>query len=308
MTAALRLAQHPPLDSSQAPDTADFAAGRGEVELARAGGRTRVVRMRADSPLRLLNPGGHASGAWVVAGSYGGGLVDGDRLDLAVRCGEGTTTIIGTQASTKVYRTGGNGRGADRGVGCRQSMRASIGHDALLVSWPDPVTCFAGSQYHQHQSFELTPTASLVAVDWLTSGRMARGERWAFARYQSATSVRIDGRLRWRESLTLDPADGPLDALARTAGMDCLGIAWVMGPAFADVAETILRRLEREPIDPRRPVLFGVSRLDDGDGAAMTGTVLRFAARSTDAAWLWLRGQLSGALSVVGMDPWSRRG
>lgn len=283
-----------------------YGAGEGLVELAVVGGRTEVVGLRAESPLRLLSPRSRSEAAWVVAGSYGGGLVSGDRLSVNVRCRPHTCVVLGTQATTKIYR---NRIGAAVGLpaACRQEISATLDDGATLVSWPDPVTCFKGSRFVQRQTFRLSSTASLVAVDWMTSGRMARGERWAFESYRTETSIYVDGRLRLRDSTTLDPLDGPFDVTARTAGFDVLGMAWVVGPRFSSVAAGLMSRLERDPIDPRRDVLYGISPLAD-PGTGDAGVVIRFAARSTDAGWRWLRSQLSGVLDVIGIDPWSRRG
>lgn len=304
--------------------TAVRRPGCGHAELRRVGGRTAVVRLEADSPLRLLAPRQRSAAAWVVAGSYGGGLVSGDRLDVTLRCGDVTTVVLGTQASTKVYRAAGGPAGSDVPPGrdapaakqpptarslAEQSLAATVGESAVLLSWPDPVTCFAGSRYRQAQRFELAATASLLAVDWLTSGRMARDERWAFDRYESRTTIATASRPVVRDALRLDPADGPLDAPARTGGFGCLGTAWLVGPAFAPAACGLLDRLGRSPIDPRRDVQFAVSPIggggSDSDGG---GAVLRFAGRSTESAWRWLREQLAGAVAVVGIDPWTRRG
>lgn len=279
------------------------SAGTGVVELAAVNGWTEVVRLRAESPLRLLAPRRRSDPsrtAWIVAGSYGGGLVDGDRLSVAVRCGPGTAAVLGTQASTKVYRSAASRR-AGASVGSGQALDATLADGAVLIAWPDPVTCFAGSRYAQRQAFDLAPSASLLAVDWVTSGRMARGERWAFDRYHSVTEIRVAGRLRVRDAVLLDPADGPLDAVARTGGFDCLGTAWLVGPALEPAVSAVLAALGRAPIDPRRDVQFGVSPV-------AAGAVVRFAGRSTEATWRWLREQLAGCLTVVGLDPWARRG
>jgi urease accessory protein len=288
---------------------------RGEVELAVVAGRTAAVRLRSASPLRLLWPRQRSAAGWVVAGTYGGGLVSGDHVDLTVVAGPGTAAVLGTQASTKVYRSaagadvepdcgrdaGGGGGGGVTGT-CVQSLAATLGDEATFISWPDPVTCFAGARYRQTQAFDLAGSASLVAVDWLTSGRMARGERWAFARYESLTRVAVAGRPGVHDALRLDPADGPLDAPGRTGGMACLGTAWLVGPAFAAAAAAVLAAVGRAPIDPRRDVQFAASPLADG------GAVVRFAGRSTEAASRWLRATLAGTLAVVGLDPWARRG
>ena len=57
--------------------------------------------------------------------------------------------------------------------------------DALLAVVPDPIVCFADADFTQTQRYDLHPDASLVMVDWITSGRHASGERWAFSRYES---------------------------------------------------------------------------------------------------------------------------
>jgi urease accessory protein len=269
--------------------------GSGSVELALLNGRTQVIRLASQSPLRLLSPRHHVKAAWIVAGSYGGGLLARDRLGIDLQCRAGTTTILSTQASTKVYRAS-SGPGASG-----QRLTATLAALATLISWPDPVTCFAGARYEQAQSFHLEPSSSLLAVDWLTSGRMARGERWEFNYYSSRTTVHVNGELKIHETLTLDPRDGSLDAPARAGGMNCLGVAWVIGPQFDAAAQALLQRLARSPIDPRRDVLFAISSLTGG-------AVIRFAGRSTEAVTRWLRQQLKEAVDVAGFDPWSRRG
>lgn len=43
----------------------------------------------------------------------------------------------------------------------------------------------------QHQRFLLEQGSSLVLVDWLTSGRMSRGEGWEFNRLESRNEVMV---------------------------------------------------------------------------------------------------------------------
>ena len=47
----------------------------------------------------------------------------------------------------------------------------------LLVVAPDPLVPFANSAYAGTQRYDLQPGASLVAVDWVASGRAICGER-----------------------------------------------------------------------------------------------------------------------------------
>ena len=58
------------------------------------------------------------------------------------------------------------------------------------------MVCFAGADFAQTQRYDLHADASLVLVDWMTSGRHASGERWAFSRYESRFDITRDGPQR----------------------------------------------------------------------------------------------------------------
>ena len=77
------------------PGQSGAAPGRGRVEIVRRGERSVVTRAVATSPLRLLTPRNHGRGAWVYTATYGGGLVDGDaiQLDISVGAGRGGDAV-----------------------------------------------------------------------------------------------------------------------------------------------------------------------------------------------------------------------
>ncbi|HKA86003.1 MAG TPA: urease accessory protein UreD, partial [Haliangiales bacterium] len=160
----------------------ELAPGEGVCEVARRGAGSAVVRLAARSPLRLLTPRNHGGAAWVVTTSYGGGLVDGDALRIALRVGPGAAAYLATQSSTKVYPGAAS-----------QTIVADVGDGGLLVSLPDPVVCFAGARYRQDATIRLGAGAGLVWLDGLTAGRAARGERWRFAGYRARTRIERGG-------------------------------------------------------------------------------------------------------------------
>jgi sodium/pantothenate symporter len=134
-----------------------ISSGAGLVELAVVAGATAVVRRRATTPLKLLTPRSMNGVAHVVASTYGGGLLAGDEVALMVMAGPATRCTLGTQASTKVYRS-------EIGQVSRQSLEADVGPGAILAVAPDPVTCFAGARYEQCQRFRLAAGASLLLL------------------------------------------------------------------------------------------------------------------------------------------------
>jgi urease accessory protein len=271
-------------------------AGAGAVELRRVGDSTAVVRRLARSPLKLLTPRGPGAAAHVVTSTYGGGLLPGDDIRLDVDAGEGTRVVLGTQASTKVYR-------GESGAGARQSLRAVVRAGAMLAVVPDPVTCFAGARYEQRQRFELEENAALVLVDWLTAGRVACGERWAMRRYLSDTRVSVDGSCVARDALRLDPDDGPIDAPHRTGRFDCLATVMLVGEAFAPAAGDALRRVNAVALRRRAGLLASASPLPSG----YPGAVVRVAGGGTEAVGRFARELLTAAWETLGENPWARR-
>jgi urease accessory protein len=270
--------------------------GAGAVEFRRVDDSTAVVRRLARSPLKLLTPRGPGPAAHVVTSTYGGGLLPGDDIRLEVVAGEGTRAVLGTQASTKVYRS-------ERGAGARQSLRAALKRDAVLAVVPDPVTCFAGARYEQRQRFELERGASLLLVDWITAGRVACGERWAMRRYAADTRVDVGGTCVARDALRLDPEDGPIGAPHRMGRFDCLATVMLVGPAFAPAAADAMRRVNTVALRRRAGLLASASPLPSG----CPGAVVRVAGGGAEAVGRFVHALLAAAWDALGEDPWARR-
>ena len=272
-----------------------MASGRGELRIARAGAHSVVARAFATSPLRLLTPRNDGHAAWVFTSSFGGGLVDGDRLSLDVNVGDGAAAFISTQASTKVYRSP-NGTSAQ--------LRAEVGRTGLLVSVPDPVVCFADSRFDQHQTFDLAPDAALVAVDWVTSGRRESGERCTFAHYCSRVIVRVDGRLVIHDALALRREDG--DLRARLGRFDVLAVAMVIGGGVTAAGRALVKECDGRAVERRPEQLVVASAVEDGRSRDI-GCVLRIAGPSVEAVGRTLRTCLSFVPPALGDDPWARK-
>jgi urease accessory protein len=260
------------------------------VVTARGDGRSVVNRAYATSPLRLLTPANHGRAAWVYTSSYGGGLVDGDRLALDIEIGAGAAAYVSTQASTKVYRSR---RGAATDV------QARVGTGALLALVPDPVVCFADSRYAQTQRFDVAAGANLILVDWLSAGRIASGERWQFDEYVSTLRVEAGGTLVVHDALALRASDG--DLATRLGRFDVLALALVLGDELRPMASAILERVNQSPVTRRADLIASAAPVGDG------GCLLRIAARSVEHVSQVLREHLAGVPALLGDDPWARK-
>ena len=264
--------------------------GTGLLDIVHGRAGSVVTRAYATSPLRLLTPRSHGSAAWIYTGSYGGGLVGGDILRLSLRVGAHARAFLSTQASTKVYRSS---------LATRVELDAHLSSGAQLVVWPDPVVCFAGSTYRQRQRFDLEAGAALVAVDWMTSGRRASGERWQFERYENRLTVRCDGRLVLFDSVALSADEGDLPS--RMGRFDVLCTVTLVGSALQKAIVEILSAVADVPLTRRADLLTYAAPLRDA------GCILRIAGRSVEDVGRALAHHLAFVSCLLGDDPWVRK-
>jgi urease accessory protein len=290
VAAAEGVASVEPIAASVTP-----AVRRGVVAVAPGPRGSAVTRAYAESPLKWLTPGNSGRAAWIFAASYGGGLVGGDHLALDVDVAAGAAALLSTQASTKVFRSA---------AGTSTRLDARLGADALLVSLPDPVVPFAGSDYRQTQAFDLDHSSGLVALDWMASGRRGSGERWAFDGYASTTTVRVGGRLAVHDAVRLERTDG--DLAARAGRFDVLATVVLAGAPMAAAAAQLLTTVAAMPVERRAAVVISAGPLP-GLAAAPPGCVVRVAGVHVEDVRRLLRSLLDFVPALLGDDPWARK-
>jgi urease accessory protein len=249
-----------------------------------------VSRAYATSPLRLLTPRNHGHAAWVYTSSYGGGLVDGDRIAMQIEVGAGAAAFVSTQASTKVYRSI---------VGTSAELAARVNPGGLLIVAPDPVVCFATSRYRPVQRFNVAEDASLVLIDWLSSGRRAFGERWQFDEYASETVVLVNEKLVVHDALALRANDGNL--AERLGRFDVLATLAVIGVPLRGEAAAIAAAVGETPVTRRPEQLIVATQVADA------GCMVRIAGASVEQVGHTLRALLGFVPALLGDDPWSRK-
>ena len=174
-------------------------------------GKSTITNAAWSSPLRLLTPVTAASTAaaglppaadstgaaappprarganWVYSTTFGGGLVGGDTITMDATVGAGCTCALMTQASTKIYPTPAALTGLDRIT--RQHTSIAVGEGGLVAVLPDPVTCYSEALFEQSTAVELSPGGSVVAVDWLSAGRLTRPSWIPFILYGNCTVI-----------------------------------------------------------------------------------------------------------------------
>jgi urease accessory protein UreH len=229
-------------------------AGDGQIVVKKLpSGLSALETITYQYPLKLISPSKPAEvkSALVFLLSYGGGLVGGDTVHLAIVIQENARLSIVTQGHTKIFKS------ATRQIVTSQTLETQIASGAALCLLPDPVQPFEESVYEQTQVFKLAASASLCLLDWVTQGRSARGEDWSFFRWQgrnevwmsAASSEEID-RLLVRDTVKLDADQKRYQtkSLRDTMhGMGVVGTLVLRGPLMSALGEFMLSEFEALP-------------------------------------------------------------
>jgi urease accessory protein len=223
------------------------AAGEGRVvSKVMPNGLSGLETVTYQYPLKLISPrpAVDQKSALVFLLSYGGGLVGGDSVSLAIDVLERSKLSIVTQGHTKIFRS------PSLSVVTRQTLDVRIANEAGLCLLPDPVQPFESSVYEQTQIFSVEPRASLCLLDWVTQGRQARGEDWSFLRWKGRNEVWLrqnsateKGRLLVRDAIALDSTvldttGRPLKSSLHAHGI--VGTLILRGPHMAALGDFFL--------------------------------------------------------------------
>jgi urease accessory protein len=262
-------------------------SGSGALRFFAREGKTSIGAARAKSPLRLIPTRGGSS-AWVFTTTFGGGLVDGDAIDLSIEVEPSARALLTTQASTKIHRSAN---------GTTSSLRARVDRDALLAIVSDPIVAYADSRYAQKTAIDLRG-GSLAYVDVLSAGRVARGERWAFSRLSSELSIAREGEAMLRDALVLDPRQGDLGE--RMGRFDAIATLVLAGPLLTGARARIV-----EDVRSTRPARGDVVV----ESANSRDDVLLLRIASVDVATMQarVRDRLRETLALLSIDPFARK-
>ncbi len=170
-----------------------FKHGIGRLTAAAEGGlepTTRLTQVSHKAPVRLvpiLKSSVELAGAAICSlSNYGGGMLQGDSVELHVQVKTKARLGVTTQGASRIYTQ----RVPNL---CQATLHARVDPDALLVWAPDPCALFRSSSFQQTQHFKIDPTSSVALIDWFSSGRYRNGEHWAFDQLSSRTCLTFAG-------------------------------------------------------------------------------------------------------------------
>jgi urease accessory protein len=171
--------------------------GIAELGFRQSGGLTRLTHLYQRDPLRVLFPtpaSGDPTLAVIVTTS--GGLVAGDRLDIAVKVEPGAAAHVTASAAEKVYRSTGPT------TTIIQSLTVEAG--ATLEFLPPETILFDSARLLRETVVELGQGGVFLGGDIVVFGRRARGERFTDGFLREVWEVRRGGELIWGDALHLE--------------------------------------------------------------------------------------------------------
>ena len=267
--------------------------GTGHLIIEHVSGSSAVTSAEARAPLKILTPRPRGQSVWAYISNFGGGLLPGDELDVTINVGESASCFLGTQSSTKIFRSGPKGVVQNR-------LAAEVAPSALLVYAPDVAQSFATSRFQQRQTIRLAnETSSLIFLDWYSSGRAARGERWAFSEYSSRTEIFINNERIFLDSVHLQ-SEPESELQARMGRANCVATVAVVGESLRQHSSALLDEVSAIPITKRAPVIIVASAIPNG-------VILRAAGISVEAIAREIFPRLSFIAPMLGDNPFHRK-
>lgn len=169
-----------------------------EIEIANVHNTSRLISSKSVQPLKIFNPKSHSKTCHVMLSNYGGGMVSGDKINLAVNCHNKSNLFLSTQANGRVFKS------IDQEVST-QTIQGNLGDNAMLVFFPDPVVLHAESCFKQKQLWELKRTSLLFLVDWYNAGRTDVGEKFLFKSLETELRIKIEDKLEVLDRFGFEP-------------------------------------------------------------------------------------------------------
>ncbi|MES2198078.1 MAG: urease accessory protein UreD [Pseudomonadota bacterium] len=180
--------------------SAIFAANRAQgsvtFDVHQVEGVTRRRQLHESGSLRVRFPSPEAEGLSAMFVNTAGGIAGGDRFDIDIAVGEGTSLTVTTAAAEKVYRA--QGPAAEVNI----ALKAAAG---AHLSWlPQETILFDRARVLRRIDIDLAEGASLLLCEIVVFGRSAMGERMLQGEFVDRWRLRRGGRLAFAETVRLD--------------------------------------------------------------------------------------------------------
>lgn len=188
------------LTNSTLSPSAIFAANRARgavtFDVHLQDGKTRRRQLHESGSLRVRFPSPEDNGLSAMFVNTAGGAAGGDRFDIDISAGEGTSLTVTTAAAEKVYRS--HGPVAEINIALKAEAGAHLG-------WlPQETILFDQARTERRIDIDLADSATLLLCEIVVFGRAAMGEVMQTGAFTDRWRLRRGGRLVFAENVRLD--------------------------------------------------------------------------------------------------------
>jgi len=185
-----------PTSAASAIFAANRAQGSVRFDVHQVEGVTRRRQLHESGSLRVRFPSPEAEGLSAMFVNTAGGIAGGDRFDIDIAVGEGSSLAVTTAAAEKIYRA--------QGPAAEVNITLKAAADAHLSWLPQETILFDRARVLRRIDIELAERASLLLCEIVVFGRAAMGERMLQGEFVDRWRLRRGGRLVFAETVRLD--------------------------------------------------------------------------------------------------------
>jgi len=197
------------------------AVGAVAFDVALVGGVTRRRQLHESGSLRVRFPSPEAEGLSAVFVNTAGGIAGGDRFDIDIAAGGGTSLTATTAAAEKIYRA--------QGPAAEVNIVLKAARDSHLAWLPQETILFDRARVSRRIEVDLAESASLLLCEMVVFGRAAMGEKMLTGHFTDRWRVKRAGRLVFAETVRLEGEIGEkLNRSAIAKGGVAVGTALIV--------------------------------------------------------------------------------
>lgn len=258
-------------------------------------GKTLPTKSYSTSPLRIQRPFYPAAApenCQSVIVHTAGGMVGGDRLQMAISAESDTQVLLTTTAAHKVYRSPGGW--------AEQTIQLTVAPGAYVEWLPQELILFDGGRFQQSVRVDLAPGGIWLGWDITRFGRSARGETLRSGQWRSQTEIWQQGTPLWIDRQQLAGGSEVLNSQNGLAGYPVVGTFLLLGqPISAEHLSQLRSQLRNPQLSETETGDIGLTQLEQGLVARYRGPSSQRARQYFVTIWHYLRTEVLGQTAYL---------
>ncbi|MEM7066913.1 MAG: urease accessory protein UreD [Cyanobacteria bacterium P01_B01_bin.77] len=254
-------------------------------------GKTLPTKSYSTAPLRIQRPFYPASApenCQSVIVHTAGGMVGGDRLQMAITADPDTQILVTTAAAHKVYRS--------QRDWAKQTIQLTVAPGAYMEWLPQELILFDGGRFQQSVRVELAPGGVWLGWDITRFGRSARGETLRAGQWRSQTEIWQQGKPLWIDRQQLAGGSEVLNSQNGLAGYPVVGTFLLLGQS---ISAEHLSQLRNQLNNQWETGDMGLTQLEQGLVARYRGPSSQKAKQYFVNIWHYLRTEVLGQKAYI---------